>query len=55
MRDRLLNRLSAEAREIGEAIVADDVSFHSFSRRAQETAGEIKKWASSFPKKTAVA
>jgi hypothetical protein len=50
MRKRLLGRLSDGAREIGDALVADEGSFRSLSDRAQETAGEIKRWAASFPK-----
>lgn len=45
-RQRLLERLSSEdAREIGEAVLADKKSTRSFSRPAQETAAEIKQWA----------
>ncbi len=45
-RRRLLGWLSSEeAREIGEAVLADKKTNRSFSRPAQETAEEIKKWA----------
>jgi hypothetical protein len=46
-RKRLLERLSShEAREIGEAVVADKKATGSFSQAARETAAEIKQWAS---------
>jgi hypothetical protein len=41
----LLHRLSPEAREIGEAILAEEKSVRSFSSAAQETATEMKRWA----------
>ena len=45
-RKRLLDRLSdEEAREIGEAVVADRKTTGSFSQPARETAAEIKQWA----------
>ena len=45
-RQRLLERLSdEEAREIGEAVVADKKATGSFSQPARETAAEIKQWA----------
>lgn len=42
----LLQRLSAEAKEIGEVLCADDTS--SFSADAVETAEEFKKWALAY-------
>jgi hypothetical protein len=46
-RKRLLDRLSNEdAREIGEAVLASRETTRTFSRPAQETAAEIKQWAS---------
>ena len=46
VRKRLLDRLSdEEAREIGEAVVADKKTTRSFSQPARETAAEIRQWA----------
>ena len=51
-RKRLLDRLSSEdAREIGEAVVADKGKGRSFSQPAQETAAEIKQWAAGARKR----
>ncbi len=41
----LLERLSPDAREIGEVLLAKDKAVRSFSSAAQETAAEMKRWA----------
>lgn len=41
----LLERLSPDAREIGEVLLAKDKSVRSFSSAAQETAAEMERWA----------
>ncbi|HXO19372.1 MAG TPA: hypothetical protein VOA87_05525 [Thermoanaerobaculia bacterium] len=45
MRRELLERLSPEAREIGQAVLAEDGAEHAFSASAQETARELKRGA----------
>ena len=51
-RKRLLERLSSkDAREIGDAVVADKGMSRSFSQPALETAAEIKQWAAGAPVK----
>jgi hypothetical protein len=42
---RLLARLSLEAREMGEAVIANDEQAASFSPAAQATATAMKRWA----------
>lgn len=44
-RTDLLNRLSDDAREIGQAVLAEEPTSFSFSADALETAEEFKKWA----------
>lgn len=46
-RAELLERLSENAKEIGEAVVADDL--RSFSLDARETAEHFKQWAVALP------
>jgi len=45
VRQILLKRLSPEAREIGQAVLAEDGAEVAVSAPAQETASEMKRWA----------